>query len=140
MGVSLWSALGEFLGFAYLYYALFGLWFGCLGPHVLLLVGYYRLARRRPDSWLLLPVELLYGLLNPVLYLLIFQPGLFRSLSYGWLTALCWSLLIGYWGLRLLGPLLPVRHEALRAPVRLLLSACIGLVLVMGLRDIGGNT
>ncbi len=127
--MSLWSALGELLGFAYIYYA-FGLMLGCVGPHVLLLVSHYRAATRRPGSWPLVVLELAYGLLNPVLYLLIFEPVLLRSVASGWLSALGWSLLIGYWGLRLLGPLLPVRHEALRTPVRFLLLACIGLVLV----------
>lgn len=134
MGVSFWPALGEFLGFSYIYYAL-GLWLGCLGPHVLLLGGYYRAATRGPGSWPLVALELMYGLLNPVLYLLIIEPVLFRSSASASLTALCWSLLIGYWVLRLLGPVLPVRHEALRVPVRFLLQACIGLVLVMFLRD-----
>ncbi len=106
MDVSIWLALGELLGTAYLYYA-FGLLLGCLGPHVLLLVGYGWAVRRRPGSWPLLVLELLYGLLNPVLYLLILQPAMLRSVASPWLTALCWSLLIGYWGLRLIGPCSP---------------------------------
>ncbi|PTL76017.1 hypothetical protein [Vitiosangium sp. GDMCC 1.1324] len=138
MSTSLWLKLGDFLGDAYFIYT-FGLWLGCLGPHVLLLLGYFWSVTRKPGLWIHTALELIYGLLNPVLYLLVFEPALLRSVSSVWLAALCWSLLIGYWGLRLIGRLLPIPRESLRSPIRLLLTACMGLVLIMGLRDLFSN-
>lgn len=134
MGTSFGWALGERLGWLYNYYVL-GLLLGCAGVHTLLLVGYQWLSTRRVEKSRLVAVELLYGLLNPVVYLLIFQPALFRSVSPAWLTALSWALLLGFWGLRLLGPLLPLRRDALRRPVRVLLLACLALIGAVGLRD-----
>lgn len=136
MSASPWARLGESLGNAYILYAIFGLVIGCMGPHLVLLVGYRWSITRGPGRWFHVAVELVYGLLNPVLYLLIFDPALFRSVSSGWLRALGWCFLLGYWSLRLIGPLLPIQREALRAPVRYLLTACIALVLAHGLRDI----
>jgi len=136
MGASFGMSLGERLGQLYFLYAM-ALLLGCVGlVHVMLLGGYRWCSTRGrlASSWFL--AELLYGLLNPVVYLGVFQPALFRSVSPAWLTVLSWGLLLGYWGVRLLGPLMPLRVELKRRGVQVLLLACLALVVALSLRDL----
>ena len=124
--MTLWTEVGDVLGSGF---AGFCLWllFGALAlVHPVLMVTYAAFAESR---WRLL-FELHYGLLNPLAYLLVFQPGLFWFASPPWLTTTSWCLLLGYWGLRALAT---ARHARL---VTAWLCACCVLVVGVAVRDL----
>lgn len=129
-----WTGLGQFLGGAYGVYAL-GLVAGCLGVHALLLLIYWWRSRRGTAFSFATTMELTYGLVNPVVYLVVFQPGLFRQDTPSWLPGISWALLVAYWGYRVFGsavaPRAFHRHFATR-----LLSACMALAIAVGVRDL----
>ena len=81
----------------------------------------------------LLPVELIYGFINPLIYLLIFQPyGAFRPRKPidDWMDPIAWTLFIALWGSRLL---LPRTLEASPAARTRLARLCLlGLVVLAG--------
>ncbi len=128
---SIWVVIGEKAAGAYAAYAFF-LLLGCLGLHFLLGVA-YALARRR-GSRRVLQLEIVYGLLNPLIYLLVFQTALFRSVTPGFLLALEWILLVGYWTWRLLARPARLVGSRVRGD-RVLLAAAIALIVVVTTRD-----
>jgi hypothetical protein len=75
----------------------------CLLVHWLAL-GLYVWAIRHPRPGKLpLGIECTYGLLNPLVYLLVLEPALFRHARAAWLSSAGLALLGAYWVLRLLG-------------------------------------
>jgi hypothetical protein len=127
------TLIGQILGIAYGVYA-YALFLGCLGVHLLLLLIYgWRMRRWMPARFERV-MEVAYGLFNPLVYLLVFQPGIFRKETPAWLPPLGWSLLAAYWGYRLLGSVIESptfhRHFAPR-----ILTACVVLTCCVGIRD-----
>lgn len=113
----------------YLGWALF-LFLGCLGPHLLVTGLYLRgWGRASTSRWMLL-AEVIYGLVNPVVYLLVFQPALFRRWTPDWLPWVCWLVLAAYWGTRLFGA-----RRVSAAWVERLLQASVVLLVSLWVRD-----
>lgn len=135
MPTSTLYSLGWNLGSAYELYALFVLVFGSLA-HPLVLLGFAWAAPRQRAQWLVLTVEVVYGLLNPLVYLLVLQPALFRTVSPAWLTALSWVLLVAYWFVLLVTSVYPEEAMRWRRAVRGLLLCCMLLVAGVGIRDL----
>jgi hypothetical protein len=125
------SALAHQAAWLYSGWGLF-LLLGCMGPHLLVVALYLRgWWRSRPSRWLL-AAELVYGLVNPVVYLLVFQPALFRRWAPGWFVVVCWLGWAAYWSARFFGRgWLGER----RRWVRRLLQATLVLVIGITLRD-----
>jgi hypothetical protein len=90
--------------------------------------------------WARLPIEVVFGLVNPMLYLAVLAPSL-PGLGPGperWrasLHALAWVLLAAFWALRVLGAALGSRSPVVRAGVRGLLGAALASVLAYALKD-----
>lgn len=128
------SGLGEGAADIYGVWALF-LMLGCLGPH-LLVVGVYLhgWSRNRPPLRLLV-IEFVYGFVNPVVYLLVFQPALFRRWTPGWLPWLCWLGWATYWVARVFGEGRVIGGRSPRLWVRPLLHATVALIAGIVLRD-----
>jgi hypothetical protein len=89
--------------------------------------------------WLRLAVEIVFGLINPVLYLAILTPSLpgLRSDAGWWLalTTSAWILLTAFWTLRIFGATLDQRSRSVRAGVRTLLVAALACVLLYTVKD-----
>jgi len=93
--------------------------------------------------WGRLAVEIVFGLLNPVLYLTILNAALpLRPHSMAgtewWLAPLttsAWILLTAFWTLRLCGAAFDPRSRAVRAGVRALLVASLACVLIYAVKD-----
>ncbi len=91
--------------------------------------------------WGRLAVEIVFGLLNPVLYLAIFttalplnRPGTEWRLAP--LTTSAWILLTAIWALRLCGAAFNPRSRAVRVVVRTLLLASLTCLLVYTVKDV----
>jgi hypothetical protein len=87
-----------------------------------------------------LAVEIVFGLLNPVLYLAIFSAALplHRPGTEWWiapLTTSAWILLTAFWVLRIFGSAFDSRSRILRACVRALLLASLACLLVYTVKD-----
>lgn len=87
-----------------------------------------------------LTLEIVFGLLNPVLYLSILTAGF--GLAYSgaewWLDplmALAWILLIAFWTARVCGGAIDSRSLWVRATVRGILFVSLGCLLVFALKD-----
>lgn len=115
------------VGTLYVCWAMFTL-VGCLGPHLLLAVAYV-LFTRRPNPPSTLVLEVIYGLVNPLLYLLVIQPVLFRQWTPSWLVGLSWIALATFWLVRLGLIQLPA------AWVRRLLLGIFALLVSVAIRD-----
>lgn len=123
--------LGETAALLYFAYAL-GLLAGTLGGHLiifLLEVASWRTAK--PST--LLVFEVFYGFINPLAYLLVIQPGLFREVTPTWLQVIEWCVLVAYWAARLHGLSLFGRRE--RVFARGILGAVAGLCVGLLVRD-----
>ena len=87
-----------------------------------------------------LAVEIVFGLLNPLLYLAILTPSLPVLQSSGsWfapLMATAWILLMAFWMLRILGAALDPSSRLARAGVRAVLFAALGCVLLYSVKDL----
>jgi hypothetical protein len=131
----MWARFGQTAAEAYDIWAFFLLG-GCFGLH-LLLVGLYLHATWKPklSRWYLF-VEVTYGLINPVAYLLVFQPALFRPWTPAWLSFLCWLLWATYWGARFFGAGWMVGASAQRKWARQLLRLVAALISGLLLRDV----
>jgi hypothetical protein len=93
------SGYGGYVGWLYFWWTFF-LLVGCLGLHHAFTLVYFIAGRRQwPRGWLAL--EIVYGLINPILYLLVLQPVLFRSWTPSWLPWLSWGGLMAFWSARL---------------------------------------
>lgn len=125
-------AAGWLLGIGYVLYA-FALSVGCVGPHLAWLLVYaFLVVRRGPHSRVFrLVTELTYCLVNPLAYLLVFQPGLFAEASPRWLVTLEWALLCSYWLLRTLGA--PWRPS--RVVLHGVLLVCVAVLCAIPVRD-----
>lgn len=125
----MWESIGWLLG---------GIWvclawvmaMGCLGAHWLVFALYARAAFLRLSRGLLLSVEIVYGLINPVAYLLILQPAQFGRITPRWLVLLEVTLLCVYWVWRV------GAWPAPRALARALLAACMAMILGLAGRDL----
>jgi hypothetical protein len=131
MDVGFWFSVGKLLGGGYLAYG-FALLLGCWGFHAVL-CGAYIWSRRQGAR--LVPLELVYGLLNPLVYLLVFQPALFRAATPVALAVLEWLLLGGYWTWRVLGRPAFLRLRLVGGD-ELLLAAISCLLALVGARDL----
>src|SRR5690349_6646667 len=106
---------------------------GCLGVHWLLFFLYGWLSRHQRWPRFASVLELGYGLLNPVAYLVLFQPALLRRWSPEWLTGLSWIALTSYWVIRFSGAaLLP--SQLARHIVPRVLSVCFFLASAVAAR------
>lgn len=132
MPATFWSELGALLGSGFLGYALF-LASGCLGLHLLAGLVHARYRRRRPGVSFL--IELVYGLLHPVLYLVVLEPALFHRVTDSRIQAVSWTLLWAYWAFRLGGDALPLSEGTLRRIGGWLVAACGLWVAAVGIRD-----
>jgi hypothetical protein len=92
--------------------------------------------------WLRLAAEAAFGLVNPVLYLVVLQPSIpeLRATAVAWhtvLTAGAWLLLAAFWSLRIFGAALEPHVRALRGGVLTLLGTAFGWLLIFAAKDIG---
>lgn len=90
--------------------------------------------------WGRLTIEIVFGLLNPVLYLAILNAALpLRRPGAEWwlapLTTSAWILLTAFWTLRLCGAAHAPRSRAVRVGVRMLLMASLACVLIYAVKD-----
>src|SRR5438445_10629299 len=104
--MSVWSRFGDALGIAYFVWSL-GLFFGCLLGHHLLLAIYAATHRASRNSFHPF-AEIVFAGINPFVYLVVYEPALFRSATPGWALKFSWAALISYWVLRLSGDSLPL--------------------------------
>lgn len=120
--------------------AIYGGWalfllLGCLGPHLLVVVLYFAGTwRARGLRWFLL-VELVYGFVNPVVYLLVFQPALFRQWTPSWLPSICWLGWAAYWGARFFGRDRSIGRWPSRKWASVVLLFAATLITLLFLRD-----
>ncbi len=133
-------------GLALLIPAIFFLDLALLGA-VLWMAGSHARGRRPwpgvPERWrrpVRLALEIVFGLINPLLYLAILMPALppLRSGADWWLAPLqacAWILLAAFWGVRLFGSALDAESRGVRAGVRLLLAAAIACVSAFAVKD-----
>ncbi len=90
--------------------------------------------------WARLALEIMVGLINPLLYLAILVPSI-PALQFGspwWLAPLmttAWVLLTMFWMLRMFGAAVDLRSRAGRAVVQTLLVAALTCVLVFAVKD-----
>ena len=130
---ALFEYAGQTLAGGYVIYLGLLALLGYAGFHtgVLATLLYLRWRHRLPSR--LLPVELVYGFINPLIYLLVFQPyGAFRPRKPidDWMDAIAWTLFVALWGSRLL---LPRTLEASPAARMRLARLCLlGLVVLAG--------
>lgn len=135
MAESLWATIGTWVGEAFNAYAL-ALVFACLGPALLLLIMHVVLVKKENGRDLRALLELAFGFANPVVYLVVFQPGLFRSSTPALLEAAQWVALLSYWGLRVFGAQLPVGEQLRRSITTKTILAGGVVVGVTALRDL----
>ncbi len=130
------TGLGERAADVYSAWALL-LLFGCMGPH-LLVAGFYIFKWwRSPHSRWFFLIELVYGFVNPVVYLLVFQPALFRRWTPSWLPGLCWLAWATYWSARFFG--LRFQGEKSRQWIRRFLYFTVLLLGGITLRDVSAS-
>lgn len=125
----MWESIGWLLGVIWVGLAMV-MALGCLGAHWLVFALYARGAFLKSSWGLLLSVEVVYGLINPVAYLLILQPAQFDRLTPRWLVLLEVTLLCVYWVWRLSARLAP------RALARALLGTCMVMIIGLAGRDL----
>lgn len=109
---------------------------GCLGPHLVFLLAYPFVSGRPRLRGASLALELTYGLINPVVYLTVFEPSLFAHAFPAQVGAFSLSLLGAYWAFRLFGPALPVPPSARSRVGRGLLAVCAAWVALVAARDL----
>jgi hypothetical protein len=98
---------------------------------------------RMPDSlhrWAWLAIEVVFGLINPVLYLAVLTPTILsRQSGAEWwivpLQASAWILLASFWGVRVFGKALHLQAGVLSASVRGLLIAALACVALHSIKD-----
>jgi len=135
MELDAWGRFGAALGDWFSTYAVF-LLLGCVGIHVLVGIVYGWLDGASPRRRLgRLAIELVYCLLHPVLYLVVFEAAFFRKGTSPRLQAISWSLLLGYWAFRLAGPTLPLGIATKRRLFSWLVTLCGVWVVVLAIRD-----
>jgi hypothetical protein len=132
MGATFWTELGGLLGSGFLAYSVL-LCGGCLGLHVL--AGILHASSRRRYPGVSFAVELVYGLVHPILYLLILEPAFFRHVTDPRIQAVSWTLLFLYWAFRLGGAALPLSDGSLRRIGRWICALCGLWVATLGIRD-----
>jgi hypothetical protein len=90
--------------------------------------------------WARLTLEIMFGLINPVLYLAILIPSI-SAMQFGepwWfapLVSAAWALLTMFWTLRLFGAALDSGSRLVRAGVRMLLIAALACLLLFAAKD-----
>lgn len=143
---SILQTVGSWLATVHAGYAIF-LAFGCLfALHAAVLVAMvHATGRTRWSSaglgWLVLPVEVLYGLLNPLVYLIVLvhvaaAPVVAAPVGQPrWILAPAWLLLVALWGLRALGRHPAQDGEVPRRAARLVLGAGFLVVAAYLLKD-----
>lgn len=143
---SILQTLGSWLATVHAGYAIF-LVLGCLfALHAAGLVAMlYAIRRERWTgaelAWLVVPIEVVYGLLNPLVYLIVLVHvapvppfGLAKGQPW-WLLAPAWLLLVLVWGMRLLGRHPDQDGEAPRRATRVVLGAGFVMVVTFLLKD-----
>jgi hypothetical protein len=140
------QTLGSWLAMAHAGYAIF-LGLGCaFGVHAAVLVAMLCATTRKRWvgtrlRWLILPVEVVYGLLNPLVYLIVLVhvyafPGLVPPTGQpGWIRTPAWLLLVALWGVRILGRHPEQDGERPRRVTRAVLSAAFVLVVAFPIKD-----
>ena len=134
------QALGTFLAEAYIalgvWLALFAAW----GVHLCLLaVLLYIVVRRKRARIFRVVCEVIYGLLNPLVYLTALRPGFISYEAAFWralpLQTIGWLLLAFVWALRLAGA--PQAERRQFAPVRrMVLWAALTCIVLFGIKDL----
>ena len=133
------EALATLLARAFLVYGLVLGLFTAYGGHLAVLIGViFVVANPARARWFRLACEIFYGLLNPIIYLLVlrfwltrYEPDFWRSLP---LLALAWTLLVLIWGTRLAGAVWR-RSASFDTTRRALVLATITCVVLYGLKD-----
>jgi hypothetical protein len=136
---TLFESAGRTLAAAYAaYLGLLGV-LGLVGVHAgVLAVLLYLTWRRRPDGHLL-PLELVYGFVNPLIYLLVFEPyGAFRPRKAidDWMDAAAWTLFAAIWGTRVLLPRPFEMSPAARARLARLCLLGLATLAIFALSDV----
>jgi len=144
---SILQVVGSWLATIHAGYAIF-LVLGCVfAVHAAALVAAVQATRRRRwvDSglrWLVLPIEVLYGLLNPLVYLIVLVhvfpgPGgaLLPAKHPWWMLVPAWLLLAALWGARVLGRRPEQDGELPRRAARVVLGAAFVIVAAYLVKD-----
>ncbi len=127
-----WLNIGGWLAAGYELYAT-GLLAGCLGGHYLALALYLYSERRPPLSQVGRLIEVLYGFVHPLLYLLVFQQSFFGAWTPWPLTLLQWSAFLAYWIRRGMGAVTPADLRQRQWAARL----ALGVIGITAIRDLG---
>jgi len=129
--------IGDGLATLYVGYGLFFLACGatfCVHLAALVFLVWPRDPRR--FRWLVRTIEVVYGLVNPLIYLLFLAPMMALEETI-LLKALGWTALLAFWTLRLWGGLERARSSILaRRAARVVLWAALGAVLVFFAKDL----
>ena len=135
---ALFESAGRTLAVAYAaYLALLGM-LGLVGVHAGVLAVLLYLAWRRRLDRRLLPLELVYGFVNPLIYLLVFEPyGAFRPRKGidEWMDAIAWTLFAAIWGTRALLPRPFEMSPAARARLARLCLLGVGTLALFAVSD-----
>lgn len=92
--------------------------------------------------WGRLGLEIVFGLINPLLYLVVFAaslPAMRRDADEWWMTPLlmaAWTLFLAFWTMRVFGGALERRWRAVRPVVIALLGCACLCVLVFAVKDV----
>jgi hypothetical protein len=128
---------GRTLGGAYaIYMALMGLP-GVYGVHLIILVILAWLIWRGRFTRAV-GLDIIYGFVNPLIYLLVFEPfGVLRERRPidTWLDALAWTLFVAVWGARLLLPRQLERSPATRAHLSRLCLLALATLVIFAVND-----
>lgn len=154
---SLFERLGEWLAGAYVAYGVAFLLIPALSfAYVALLGGvaadviqrargrvFLRAAPERLRRWTRFAVEITFGLVNPLLYLVVFAaslPAMRSELVSSWwvapLVTAAWLLLVAFWAVRLFGVALDRRWPATRLTIAALLALAALCVAAFALKDL----
>jgi hypothetical protein len=110
---------------------------GVYGVHLLILAALaWHISRGRFKG--ALGLDIVYGFVNPLVYLLIFQPyGVLRARGPidAWLDALGWTLFVAVWGARLVLPRQLEQSEAARGRLARLCLLGIATLAIFGVND-----
>jgi hypothetical protein len=139
VGETALRSLGAFLGGAWIAYGLGLALLTLFGGHTIVLASLvYVVVRRKRERIFRLACETVYGLLNPIMYLVVLRPGLIAYESAFWQklplqSAACLMLTL-VWSARFAGSALSHRR-GFDAARRLLLWAALLCLLVFAIKD-----
>jgi hypothetical protein len=132
------DSIGAALGTTYAIYAFVLLLTSALAVHWLVLGAFVHFYQEDVSRRLMLIVEVIYGLLNPLVYLLVFDPACFPRVHTRALSLFGFGVLAAYWVFRAVGRISTQSETAIVAVRRGFLKVALGTILAFSARDLVG--